>query len=220
VPYTPGLFDAAHLYLQWGGKLPGGDEWSCGLRLANQGSGDPVANAPAMLSAVAGAVQSFHSGTSTFISNYCLLSFVKLNGISTSGTYIEPVTHEAVIGDLAGTGGTSTVHPNQVALAISLTTGVSRGPAHRGRFFMPMPALGTGAFGKISSGIADEIGGSAWSFVQALNGVSPSWKVAVFSRKSGAATHRLVTGVEVGMTLDTQRRRRNKLTETWRHVPA
>jgi len=40
----------------------------------------------------------------------------------------------------------------------------------------------------------------------------------VMSRKAGAPTTRIVTGVDVGRVLDTQRRRRRSLPESYSHV--
>ncbi|HEY9013483.1 MAG TPA: hypothetical protein VIM84_00255, partial [Gemmatimonadales bacterium] len=48
-----------------------------------------------------------------------------------------------------------------------------------------------------------------------MNASSTEFRVGVYSRKSGAPVHRLVTGVHVGRVLDTQRRRRRKLRELY-----
>lgn len=212
--YQAGPFDSAHLYLQWGGKLPGLEIWSCGLRLAGVGGGTPPID-DATLTAYANVVSGFHANPNTLIASACKLSFVKVNQIGTNGHYTAQHTNEKIIADIAGGGG-SPQPPNQIALAISLLTGFSRGPAHRGRFYLPMPRHDViDSNGQIGASIRDAIRESAAQFVTALNGVSSGAQVAVFSRKAGAPAHRLVSGVEVGRVLDTQRRRRNRLVEAY-----
>lgn len=53
------------------------------------------------------------------------------------------------------------------------------------------------------------------TFVSDLNAVNADFEVAIFSRKLGAAGNRRVTGNLVGRALDTQRRRRRSLPETY-----
>jgi len=216
MPYTPGPFDSAHLYLQWGGKLPGNEQWSNGLRMAPVGasaSNDPVG----MLSAITSAVQAFHTAANANIHTACKLSFVKLNYIAPSGHYAENVTYQQIVADVAGAGPGSSgmTPPNQIALAISLTTDVTRGPAHRGRFYLPMPATPVQTDGLILATTRDNIKTQSLTFINALNAVNTNYKVAVFSRKLGSPMHRTVLGVQVGRVLDTQRRRRRSLVENY-----
>jgi hypothetical protein len=173
-------------------------------------------NNPALLATMKTAVQAYHTSTSTFICAQAKLSFVKLNLIDTDGTYVEDTTYESVLADIPGGGPTATAYPNQVALVVSLTTGFSRGPAHRGRFYLPLP----GSPIDIVNGTLDPANTAFCvtatnTFIGALNAASANCKVAVFSRKSGAATHRLVTGNQVGKVLDTQRRRRRSMVENY-----
>jgi len=211
--YVAGPFNGAHLYCQWGGTLPGGEEWSNGIRFAPT-PGFTAVYESAMHTAVSTAIEAFHSRGNTLISSRAILTFVKLNLINPDGHYAEAVTHEHVSANIAG-GSTVSTPPNQVCLAISLTTGVSRGPAHRGRFYMPLPAMPVQTDGRISAGDAANVQASATTLLSDLNAASAHYNVAVFSRKAGSAADRVVTGVAVGRVLDTQRRRRNKLAEAY-----
>lgn len=214
MPYAPGDFDQPHLYVQWGGKLPGGEQWSCGLRLANTTAAGYVHSAP-MHTAVTAAVQAYHSSAGAYLSPRALLSSVKMNLINVDGHYAEAVTYEQVVADVPGGGNVAQTPPNQIALAVSLTTGFSRGPAHRGRFFLPLPSNSIAADGTFSASSAGEVSDATDTFIASLNAAAANWKVAVFSRKSGAAAHRLVTGNQVGRVYDTQRRRRRSLAELY-----
>jgi|EndMetStandDraft_3_1072993.scaffolds.fasta_scaffold85035_2 hypothetical protein len=215
MPYTPGNFDSSHLYLQWGGKLPGSEVWSCGLRMAITDAGGASNDPAGMIAAVTAAVQAFHVDVRTQISPRALLSFVKLNYIDPTGHYAEDTTYQSLLADIPGGGTVGLTPPNQVAWAVSLVTGYSRGPAHRGRFFIPLPTVPIDVDGRVTTGTRAPLAASAEALRVALNAVDAGYKVAVFSRKLGAPAHRLVTGVQVGRVLDTQRRRRNKLAEAY-----
>src|SRR3990172_2033524 len=134
MPYTPGSFTGPHLYLQWGGKLPGAEQWSCGLRMSRTSTG-PWADTDAagLITAAKTAIQAFHVRVGSMISPKALLSFVKLNPITSGGLYALNTTNQQVIADVPGVG-SDFGYPNQVTLAVSTETGFSRGPAHRGRF--------------------------------------------------------------------------------------
>jgi hypothetical protein len=212
--YQVGPFDGGHLYLQWGGKLPGNEQWSNGLRLAPvaaANSGDPAG----LIAGCVAAIQAWHVHVDSAIHPFAKLSFVKLNMINTAGHYATDETFETILADVAG-GGSSTVYTaNQLALAISLKTAVSRGAAHRGRFYAPLPTPYVTTDGTIAAADRDKIKARATALLAALNAVSANYDVAIYSRKAGNPGHRLVTGIEVGRVLDTQRRRRRSVAELY-----
>jgi len=212
--YTPGPFDSAHFYLQWGGKLPGGESWSCGLRMAATGGVTP-ANDPSLLTATTAAVQAYHAAPATGISPRAKLSFVKFNLVGTDGHYVESVTYGTTPADIGGGGTDGNTMPNQITNVVSLTTGYSRGPAHRGRFYLPLPTYGIDTANQYAAANAIQVSNSTDTFIAALNAVSANSDVAVFSRKLGAPAHRLVTGNLVGRVYDTQRRRRRAVAELY-----
>lgn len=215
MPYIAGPFISPHLYLQWGGKLPGAEQWSCGLRLSPVATGPwPPEDAAGLIGAMATAVSTFHTSANTQIHSACKLSYVKLNMIDADGTYSLDTTNQVVLADVAGASNTSQP-ANQIALAITAETGFSRGPAHRGRFYLPMPGIGIAADGMVAAATITAIKGTATTFLTNLNAVSPKYKVAVHSRKAGSPAQRLVTSFSIGRVLDTQRRRRRSLVENY-----
>lgn len=213
--YTAGNFDQNHLYVQWGGMLPGNEVWSCGLRMVASSPDSIAASDATLLSGLVSAITAFHTRSTTMISTRAVLQYVKANAVGVNGKYLYPTTQQSILANTNGGASAANTLPNQVALAISLTTGVGRGPAHRGRFYIPLPAILPQSDGLIDATVRDGIKTSATTFLTALNAITPNFQVGVFSRKSGAATHKLVTGIAVGRVLDTQRRRRNKLIETY-----
>lgn len=213
--YQAGPFDVAHLYLQWGGTLPGNESWSCGVRfrpVTAANSGDPAG----MIVACRTALTSYHADANTKIATLAKLTFVKLNMINTAGHYAIDSTFQEIVAPVSGGASVAAGSPNQMALAVSLTTDVTRGPAHRGRFYLPMPQVALDAtLGTLSTVDANAIKTRTTTLITALNAVSADYKLAIFSRKDGAPAHRDVVGVSVGRVLDTQRRRRKKIAEQW-----
>lgn len=214
--YQPGPYDAQHLYLQWGGKLPGNERWSCGFRMMNMGAGNAL-DASTRLASYTNVITAFHGNGSVNISSLCKLDSVKLNHIGVDGNYTQETTNETILADLPGAASQSEPkYPNQVALAVTLTTAVTRGPAHKGRFYLPMVSFPITSNGAISEASGDFVSNEVDSLIAAINAVAPTkWKMAVFSRKAGAPTHREVLGNLVGTVYDTQRRRRRSLPENY-----
>lgn len=213
--YFAGPFIAPHLYVQWGGKLPGGEEWSCGLRMATRNTGPwPATDAADNISAISTAIQAFHQRAASRIDNRVLLSFCKVNMIGTDGKYALATTNEHTFADIPA-GGSTFGFPNQIALAVTMKTAFSRGPAHQGRFYLPIPAIGLNAQGTIEQSDQIAVKGSCDTLLTALNAVSTKYGVAVFSRKLGSPAQNMVTGFKIGAVLDTQRRRRRSLVEAY-----
>lgn len=223
--YTPGPYFIPHMYLQWGGSLPGSEQWTNGIRLANTGDGEyviPEGSIDGLLSgAIATALSAWHSGSGSVVAPSAKLEWAKLNAIDVSGHYIEGVTHEYVWGTpVAGGGAGSPTPPNQLALAVTWTTAYARGPAHQGRLYLPTPVVNVDSTSGLFSALqANGVEAAANTFYAALNTavetVEAGMRCCIMSRKSGAATRRMITGAKVGRVLDTQRRRRRSLPESY-----
>lgn len=212
--YQAGPFDSRHFYVQWGGKLPGNETWSCGFRMLRT-AGHVVTDGPALLVGIGTALAAFHAHADTQINPAAKLSFVKVNSIELDGTYTLDTTDEATYADIAGGGGAAPLYPNQTALACTATTGYSRGVAHKGRFYLPMPSIYVASTGLIADANRDIVVSSLATLRTAVNGVVSGYQMAVMSRKAGSPGHRAITGFEVGRVLDTQRRRRRSLVEDY-----
>jgi hypothetical protein len=172
------------------------------------------------------ALQAWFLRSSSCICSAAKLSFAKLNAVDLNGHYIDPTTNVYYWPTPVGGGNGATMFPQQCSWAISLTTGLQRGPAHRGRFYSPMPnpPLNT-ADGLTSSALALGAAQSAAALVIAvadtpgLDALYP-WKVLVMSKVGNSGATHPVTGVEVGRVIDTQQRRRNQLHEDYQSAPA
>lgn len=209
-------FDSPHIYVQWGGKLPGNEEWSCGFRLRRKTGVVQSGEGANVMPGLVTAIQAFHSSGNTNIGTGAKLQFVKSNAVSVDGHYMDPNgTNQTILADIPGGGTSQQTFPNQVALAVTLTTGFTRGPAHKGRFYLPLPNGSIDANGLMSASAAIAISGAVDSLITAVNAVDANYEMAVFSRRPSGPGNRKVTGNLIGRAFDTQRRRRRKLVEDY-----
>lgn len=223
--YIAGPFDRIHGLIQFGGGLPGGETWSCGLRVANT---EGIGGAPdtegwdmqALLDHYTEKTKEWFIRGTSMISSNASLAYVKFNRIGLNGRYQDEESHENVFAPVQGANAGSRMYPNQVACVITLTTAVNRGPANKGRFYSPLPSVAVDQTGVIGLVDAQNIAISAKTFIEALSDVpgidvvsDPG--VVVMSRKLGNPYTRRVSGVKVGRVLDTQRRRRRSIPEAY-----
>lgn len=226
------MYDRKHVLLTWGGPLPGGEEWSCGIRLASGVSEDELAPIPLGISdqfladlmvSYVPAVKTFHSSAATKILSACQLTHIKAAAIGRDGKYLpgQVAMVESVFAPVSGGWGGSNV-PNQCTLAVTTTTALTRGPAKMGRFYLPLPGQAIGVDGLISAADASNVAGAARTFIEAISDIpgvdiitSPG--ASVMSKVGNGASNR-ITGVKVGRVIDTQRRRRRSLVEGYSSV--
>lgn len=225
-----GNYSRRFVQLQWGGTLHSPQEiWSCSLKCAVPTGADAAGSSNvdaldvgALLNAPAGlaqAVINYHTNPALVLSSAAKLTFVKANKIDVDGRYIEDQTYEHPVSNLGGASVIDPRFPTQISLCVSLTTGFSRGTAHRGRFYLPMPNEALASDGRYTAAYPLAVANRSMIFVNDINTVfstagSPV-RVCVMSKKDGASGQRAVSGIEVGRVLDTQRRRRNAMNEQY-----
>lgn len=198
------------------GTIYSGDTFSFSMSLI-KGSGAvtvPTEVPPAVISAFTS-----YWNTSSLISQYAKLTTLKLNQIGLDGRYTEPTTvrYDYPPPGIPGSS-TGTNTAPQIALAISLTTAISRGRAHAGRFYLPLPAMQPGVDGRITMAQAITALNASVLFVKALNTAMAPWVVGVTSN-IGVGAQQAVTGMRVGRVLDTIRSRRSGFLEEHQALP-
>ena len=197
--------------LDFGGPLYA-DIWQCTLHM--EGAGMPTADA---------ALDDLVKDLSTWMvdsksASAASLAWVKFNEIDPVSRRYKSATetHERILttpvrGSVEGNG-----MPQQT-LCISLLTGAKRGLASRGRFYPPATVLSLSSDGTVSKTGVNLVATAARTLITNLN----NWpgtdtpiggQVVVLG---GNGTTRPVTAVSVGNVMDTQRRRRNKLRESY-----
>lgn len=207
-----------HFLLQWGGTLRG-DIWSCGVRMVNENEplGLDAADQQARAVALTSCIQTLMATSAGGWSIPTILTYVKFNKINSAGEYDDPsASHVNFLTTPTGGFNTATLS-NSDALAVSWVTSATRGPASKGRIFVPCPGgTITASTGKYSGSLA--VANAHATFINCINN-DPAlsvWdlKASVVSNV-GSGSSRPIIGVRVGDIMDTQRRRRNALVELY-----
>jgi hypothetical protein len=225
------MYDVQQIYLTWGGSLGsvgtnvGKEIWQCGVRFAALGGvGTPIGGFGAFdLGDVANAIATYHADPTLHLANDTRLSWVKAALLRVDGEYAtEPRLHTFPSG-VQGGGGSNSLQAFQVSLAVTLWSGETLGKANYGRFYLPaMNITRTYGSGTLTSFYTDQIATATRTMLQAVDGelstLNYDWRLAIMS-SLGNGTHKPVAQIKVGDVLDTQRRRRNALDETYAVLP-
>lgn len=217
-------YNQNHALLRYGGPAWGGaEEWSCGLRLKHLGGDGLEAmadEAVATIEEVAGIVSDYVTDADAGFSNGVQLEWVKLDVINAAtGKYAYPDLPNTFFLD-PPVAGTIPPYPPQVAYAVTMRGTYRRGPAARGRWYVPVGQAGTGADGRMNEATAQAFGDAAGTFLRALqeidSGAGPdAWAPWLYGDGIGGPRDSVITAVDVGRVYDTQRRRRNTLIEEY-----
>jgi len=177
-----------------------GEEWSFGVYTEGSGS-------------LAAAQTAWANGVTDFA------SVAYLGDLATTVAFVEITTVEIApstgkqltgVSDPRSEVGTSATEclPYQCSPVVSFRTAtLSR--AGRGRIYAPSPGAGVLTDGRMTSTAAGNLADSAQAMLQALD--TAGFTPVIYHRSSGTTTN--ITTIDVGDVIDTQRRRRNGLTE-------
>jgi len=149
------------------------------------------------------------------------LTSIKLNRISATGHYVDPVTREHTYGSPIAGAESFTTAP-QLSVVASLRTAVPRGRGSAGRMYLPPTAATTliyGPDGRFSAAIATEQAAAVVDLITKLNTVYTLIGRVGVASSAGAGRFEHVTRVEVGRVADTMRSRRSTGVEDHQSVP-
>jgi hypothetical protein len=200
----------------WGGA----EQWSTGFFLGDKDN-DSVAPTQAAADAIAGYYRTLHINGNFHISSTYKFEKVKMASIGADGhTVLSEVVYSAPTTTTFG-GEPTWVLPGQNALAITLTSNRPRGLAAKGRMYFPGIGVNVGVTGRLNSTDRTNIANLAKVFYDAIQG-DPDipGKLILAAKGTGAfpaltAQNDWVTHLKVGDVIDTQRRRRNGLSESY-----
>jgi len=206
-----------HYLAVMGGTLRG-DIWCCNIRMiagAVMESGQQEEKAQSVFNAWKNTCA---DPAVNIVSSAVVLTYGKFNRINPDGTYHDPnTTHEYFGAPVAPA--SAPTHANQDALVLSWVTDAQRGPGSKGRIYVPCPSIAIVALsGKIAASNAVIAANFGAALINRLND-DPNWpahpdlECAVVSKVGGVAFP--IRSVRVGDVLDTQRRRRNAMVETY-----
>jgi hypothetical protein len=195
----------------------GGDAWSStetwqfGVRATNQSPAVP-ADAQALANALATPTQTFFSHTDCRVNQYVRLMWIKVAWVLETGLYPADFTPGIYTYPTPVAGPNTTATLPQSALAVTLLTGIPRGRASKGRFYLPGWSPTGQADGRLTTTQADAVETAAKTWLNAIKATAQVTDIVVMS-KLGTGTAGTVLNVGVGRVVDTQRRRRRKLKE-------
>lgn len=217
-------YQSQHIYYVFSGTLPGGEVWNTGYR-----TGTAVVTLDQLTSLVGLIGASF--GAHLFGANTGIKEFnpASVTYVGCTG-YLVPATGPSLLvaqyseaTPLTGSASAQTA-PNQTALVASLRS-ARAGRSNRGRMYLPFlaPTFVEGT-GRIVAGYAVQAATGMAAFLSTANGeqggTTPAGPFpASIQSQTEAGTPALVTAVLVGNVADTQRRRRDKLIETYTSEP-
>ena len=204
---TPMPLNTAVLYsLRFGGRFFDEEHWECGVHMGSDTNHGTAA-------AYRQAVTDWIIDPNSKVSSAASLDYVKRNAIDqVTGRYIDQTFSDTslIAGQINGAGAAMFA---QLSLASTLTTAQIRGRGHEGRFYPPSGGLTPSGDGHILNTVAASVAVATVGLINNLNAVDPTNRVVIWS----AAAHimREVTGVRIGNVVDTQRRRRRQMHETY-----
>lgn len=195
--------------LVFSGTLYDVEGWSCSLSMGHFGIGD-AENVGTVPAGIITAAEAFFSNA--YIGAHAKLNTIKYNVINTGGRYADATATVRWDAQSPTSGASSFLAIPQAALAVSLMTENQRGPAHAGRFFMPLFAGVIYTDGRLTVAAATTIAEHVTTFLNALNAVDTEYQAVVVSNVGTGAQHK-VTNCRIGRVIDTIRSRRTSLLE-------
>lgn len=215
-----------HVLLAWGGDAyEQQEEWSNSTRLKHiGGDAGPAMQADvlASLDDVEAAVRAYYSDPQARYAFNTRLTWIRMNVISAAtGRYLYPNDPVLVEVDPPLASTSSTGVP-QVAYCVTLRSGIRRGPAARGRWYVPtaMESPPVTSTGVLPAAGCVERAEAASRFLEALQDISigagpNTWSPWLYGSGINGDADAAVQTVSVGNVLDTQRRRREQIAETY-----
>lgn len=208
-----------HVLIAWGGTSPGSEIWTNTLRMRDVnpiGFADQTAVDGWLQAGFKDALTTFWTAIKPYIGTGTTVAWMKANRVGTDGKYLDGTTNLYTYPTpLPGTDTANAI--NQASVVVTTTTGLARGRAHAGRFFLPsMRPFIDGTTGTFSAADSTIFANASAAFLSGLNDeanfVIDQLRCCVMSNL-GSGTDHDITGVKVGRVVDTQRRRRNKIVE-------
>lgn len=219
-----------HWLLSWGGTVGNGsDVFANNVRMMNDELADSDnlddGQMESLLDDFVTDIRTFITSADSFISSSVECNWVKFNEIGPDGHYVNQTkTHVRFLSGTTGAsavikGVTGATIPTFQSVCVTTTTARQRGPASKGRLFLPQCAIPLDASGRIITIRAAELATRTAAFLTALGdeaGIdTTAIAPAVISNVGSPGPQERITGVKVGNVPDVIRRRKNAMTEVY-----
>jgi len=226
------MYDTAHYQLTFGGtQVTDAEIWQCGLRYAPSEPATaqellsklPQISVSDIFDDVSKIIQGGSTGAQ--YTNSQRLTFAKLAVIGQDGKYAgAPKAYSGlVLGPFTG----SSASPPQLALCVTLDSEQRFGRAQKGRIYLPCPytmvMTEDPITGQIPSAAANHMRDKVDTMIDDVQGEISTIGTEVYAAimsPAGAGTTNPILRLAVGTVIDTQRRRRSALVETYSYVAA
>lgn len=202
-----------------GTSFGGAEQWSTGFFVGAPGA-DASTPTQAFADAVRTAYQTFHTATTSQISNSWQARTIKVAHLGTDGKTLLDNTIFSEYGTPISGASSGAKFPPQVSVVATLMSDLSRGLGAKGRMYLPGIVAPVQSDGHFLTTDAAAMATNLKAFFDAVNTAAPVGSdVILASAGRGEAgdgkLNRIVTRVRIGNVYDTQRRRRNDLVETY-----
>jgi hypothetical protein len=203
-------------------SFAGAEEWTTGFYVGLEG-GDASNPTTAVADAIRDAWLTFFTSGGSYISNYWNTTRIKVSQLAADGTTFEDNTVYSAYSTLPSGGKSGGSFPPQIAMVATLMSDRSTGIGSKGRMFLPGIWETVQVSGGINGTSALSIANNLKTFLNAVETAAPASEQIILATHghktdgSGKANVN-VTKVRVGTIYDTQRRRRNQLTENYQQV--
>ena len=203
------------------GTLADGNEiFSAGLHLASVVNMVPDAEWNSLYTPISESIatrcEAFFSAVATCVPTGASLTSIKLARIGTDGKYLgEPIEVPTT-----ASGGVNSSYAPQNAIVNTLVSDKFKDPGKYNRFYLPFANRDPLEEYQLTSLHQNEYAAELADFVGDLNviladGLTPYYEAVSVVSASGAGNFAPAVEVRIGRVIDTQRRRRNKLPESY-----
>ncbi len=207
-----------------GTSFGGEEQWSTGFYMGYT-AGDANLPQQSVVDAIGPLWQTFFLAASSKIHNQWQTTEVKIVQLAVNGTTVpDSQVYYTYPAPISGGGGAGvSVFPPQIALVATLVGPQARGLASKGRMFLPGVTAAVNANGRISDADRGTICTNVRTFLRGVTDIPGEDNVPMLASQGrgllsvGAINHEVIS-VRVGNVYDTQRRRRNALTEAYSTV--
>jgi hypothetical protein len=215
VPYIP---HNRLVFYGYFGAAPGVEQWSCSLKLGGA-TGSQNTYGSTTLNAIRDAWSAWHARPTSLVSAGCFFAGVKSSAIGADGKVVKGadggfVQTSATMATPTAGASTANRLPWQVCQVGTLTT-ARAGSRGKGRLFLPASTGTVDVFaGTISTTERAAALTSFQTLIKDINTATNSAGQQVVVASS-FGTNSLVTGVRMGLVLDTHRSRRGAILESY-----
>lgn len=202
-----------------GTMFGGGEIWSTGFYMGSETADAAPITAQGMAD-VSAAWETFFKNASSEISNKYTYNQLKMHVVNNDGKTLADSAQYHSPATAAVGGSASAALPPQVALVATLANSLPRGLATKGRMFLPGINSIVDATGHIGVSSTGSISTNLKTFFDAIYNDADLPGNPVLASVGRGPLHtdgaiRRISTVRVGNVFDTQRRRRNALTESY-----